>query len=116
FANSGGVNTSSFERFAMHVNTSGLRPRSEKLAWEFMRPRRIAGIRARKRAYRHRRVHPSWCEDFMLAEVSEERTLLCKACHVSEDVQAKITTLKLALTEVAPLRKRYCAPLGGAHR
>ncbi len=31
-ANSGGVNTSSLERFAMHVNTSGLRPRSEKLA------------------------------------------------------------------------------------
>ena len=32
FANSGGVNTSSFERFAMHVSTSGLRPRKVKLA------------------------------------------------------------------------------------
>ena len=32
FANSGGVNTSSFDRFAMHVSTSGLRPRNVKLA------------------------------------------------------------------------------------
>ena len=31
-ANSGGVKTSSLERFAMQVSTSGLRPRSVKLA------------------------------------------------------------------------------------
>jgi len=31
-ANSGGVNTSSLERLAMHVKMSGLRPRIEKLA------------------------------------------------------------------------------------
>src|SRR5476651_869138 len=36
-ANSGGVNTSSLERFAMHVNTSGLRPRSAKPAWPLIR-------------------------------------------------------------------------------
>src|ERR1035441_8234751 len=36
-ANSGGVNTSSLERFAMHVNTSGLRLRKAKLAWWVIR-------------------------------------------------------------------------------
>src|SRR4051812_3037262 len=35
-ANSGGVNTSSLERLAMQVKTSGLRPRSEKLACLFI--------------------------------------------------------------------------------
>jgi hypothetical protein len=37
-ASSGGVNTSSFERFAMHVSTSGLRPRNVKPACVLMRP------------------------------------------------------------------------------
>jgi len=35
---SGGVNTSSLERFAMQVRTSGLRPRSVKLACSFIWP------------------------------------------------------------------------------
>jgi len=52
-ANSGGVNTSSLERFAMHVNTSGLRPRSEKFAWPFYCfPRIIARGGRGKLAYR----------------------------------------------------------------
>ena len=45
-ANSGGVKTSSFERFAMHVSTSGLRPRSAKPAWLGScdsAPRRVIG-------------------------------------------------------------------------
>src|SRR5262249_18501665 len=37
-ANSGGVNTSSLERLAMQVKTSGLRPRSEKLALSLIWP------------------------------------------------------------------------------
>ena len=36
-ASSGGVNTSSLERFAMHVRTSGLRLRKAKLAWSVIR-------------------------------------------------------------------------------
>lgn len=37
FANSGGVKTSSFERFAMQVSTSGFRPRSSNFAWLMLR-------------------------------------------------------------------------------
>lgn len=47
-ANSGGVNTSSLERFAMHDSTSGLRPRSEKLSWPVMWPRLRRRRAARK--------------------------------------------------------------------
>ena len=35
-ASSGGVNTSSLERFAMHVSTSGLRPLSARFAWSII--------------------------------------------------------------------------------
>lgn len=35
-ANSGGVNTSSFDKLAMQLSTSGLRPRRVKVAWSVM--------------------------------------------------------------------------------
>ena len=76
FANSGGVNTSSFERLAMHVSTSGLRPRSAKLACvahaaSFGVPPRSGG----QLAHRHRRVGLGRREDLVLAEMGEERAL-----------------------------------------
>ena len=99
------MNTSSLERFAMHVSTSGLRPRSEKLRLTVhtasfgASPRRGGG----KLAYRHRRVGLGRREDLVLAEVRKERTFLTEGRHLGEDVQAEVAPLELALAEVAPL-------------
>src|ERR1700686_3405664 len=72
-ANSGGVNTSSLERFAMQVKTSGLCPRSEKLTCSLMEsPSQNPHWAASKLPQSYRRVCLGGCEDFVLAKVGEE--------------------------------------------
>ena len=50
-ANSGGVNTSSFERFAMNVSTSGLRPRSAKPALAAHTTRRLIDLETHRAVF-----------------------------------------------------------------
>src|SRR5206468_12948469 len=91
-ANSGGVNTSSLERFAMQVSTSGLRARSANPACS----------RTGQILQRERRVALGRREDLVLAEVGEER-VLTEGRHLRERVEPEVTPLKFALTQVAPL-------------
>ena len=72
FANSGGVKTSSFDRLAMHVSTSGLRLRRLKATCS--RHRCTAGDLGDRQGT----VVPSRREDLVLAEVGEQGVFLCR--------------------------------------
>jgi len=63
----------------------------------------------------HGRIGLGGCEDFVLAEMGEERAFLTKGRHLRESVQAEVAPLELAFAEVAPLGEDDGLAVVGAH-
>src|SRR5680860_224287 len=99
-ANAGGVNTSSFERFAMQVRTSGFRLRRLNATCSLTRGTSSRDVRQGQGA-----VVPGRQEDLVLAQVGEEGVLLAEGRHLGHRVEPEVTTMEASLAEVGPLRE-----------
>ena len=95
-ATSGGVKTSSLERFAMQVSTLGCGPQRE------------ARLHPTHAEFLHcdGQVSLGWDEDLMLAELGEEVALFTERRRLSKYVEARVPPLELAFGQGSATERR----------